>query len=239
MIVFSCDGLNCSAQIRIEPDNDKNFKCPKCKRKYDADEGKDIYFNEELDLFLRENLEKDDYLRLQGDLEDDTYFYKSEESIIARHISNSKKKVSKEEFDKSFDDFKNKINELVYKVPEPPKPLDLIGIREKMEESILTKGFYLAHEILIYEAMYYDYLENNSGKNPNSIAHGMRNEDNEKNKNEIEMLISSLKEFYPEINLEEHRKKFKAVRSGGYSASVSSGHSAFEIKNVGNDQTRT
>jgi hypothetical protein len=24
MIVFSCDGLNCSAQIRIEPDNDKN-----------------------------------------------------------------------------------------------------------------------------------------------------------------------------------------------------------------------
>ena len=58
-----------------------------------------------------------------------------------------------------------------------------------------------------------------------------------KNKNEIEMLISSLKEFYPEINLEEHRKKFKAVRSGGYSASVSSGHSAFEIKNVGNDQT--
>ena len=213
MIVFSCAGLNCSAQIRIEPDNDKSFKCPKCKRKYDADEGKDIYFNEELDLFLRENLEKDDYLRLQGDLEDDTYFYKSEESILARHISNSKKKVSKEEFDKSFDDFKNKINELVYKVPEPPKPLNLFEIRKIQEtkEGILNSDLYLAHEILLYEAMYYDHLENDSGKNPNSIAHGIWNEQNEKNKHEFSWRICYLKDMHPEFNLEEHRKKFKAV----------------------------
>ena len=226
MIVFSCNGSICSAKIRIEEDNDKNFKCPKCNKRYDADEGKHIYFNEELDIFLRENLEWEEYLRLQGNLEDDTYFYKSEESILKDHIFNCKKKVSKEEFKINLKEFINRMNEIIYQIPEPPKPLNLFEISKKMEnkrENILKEPLYRAHEILLYEAEYYDHLEKGLGKNPNSMAHDIWNEQNEKNKHDFSWRISFLKEIWPEFNLEEHRKKFKAVRSKEYGG--------FEIKN--------
>ena len=87
----------------------------------------------------------------------------------------------------------------------------------------MNSDLYLAHEILLYEAEYYDHLENDLRKNPNSIAHDMWNEQNEENKNEISWRISYLKDRHPEFNLEEHRKKFKVVRSKEYGI--------FEIKN--------
>ena len=37
MKIISCGNPSCSARIRIPESNNKNFRCPKCKSKHNAD----------------------------------------------------------------------------------------------------------------------------------------------------------------------------------------------------------
>ena len=60
--------------------------------KYDADEGKNIFFQEEMDKFLRENLYEKDYLELRLALENDLNAFKSWQTIVSTHLANTSKR---------------------------------------------------------------------------------------------------------------------------------------------------
>ena len=208
MIIFSCEGLNCSAKIKIPDDNAINFKCPKCNFKYDADEGKNIFFQEEMDKFLRENLYEKDYLELRLALENDLNAFKSWQTIVSTHLANTKKKVSIEEFKINFKEFENKIKDIKFQIP---KPLDL-GVVRKNIKKYPTEPKHEAHEILIYEANYKDHLDHGLGKDPRSVGHNYWLEDKKEYEHQIRWRTEHLKEMYPKFDLNEHRKKFKTVK---------------------------
>ena len=219
MIIFSCEGLNCSAKIKIPDDNARNFKCPKCNFKYDADEGKNIFFQEEMDKFLRENLYEKDYLELRLALENDLNAFKSWQTIVSTHLANTSKKVSIEEFKINFKEFENKIKDIKFQIP---KPLNLGVVRENIKKYPIEPK-HEAHAILIYEAYLRDHLDNGSGKEPGSTTHDYWLEDKKEYESEIRVRTEHLKEMYLEFDLNEHRKKFKAVPSKKYGG-------VFEIK---------
>ena len=209
MIIFSCEGLNCSAKIKIPDDNARNFKCPKCNFKYDADEGKNIFFQEEMDKFLQENLYEKDYLELRLALENDLNAFISWQTIVLTHLADTKKKVSTDEFKINFKEFENKIKDIKFQIPEP---LDIEKVRKNQKKEP-HEPIHVAHEILIYEAYLKDNLDNGLGKNPRSIGHRYWLEENEKYEHEIKWRTESLKELYPKkCDLNEHRKKFKTVK---------------------------
>ena len=208
MIIFSCEGLNCSVKIKIPDDNARNFKCPKCNFKYDADEGKNIFFQEEMDKFLRENLYEKDYLELRLALENDLNAFKSWQTIVSTHLANTSKKVSIEEFKINFKEFENKIKDIKFQIP---KPLNLGVVRENIKKYPIEPK-HEAHAILIYEAYLRDHLDNGSGKEPGSTTHDYWLEDKKEYEHQIRWRTEHLKEMYPEFDLNEHRKKFKTVK---------------------------
>ena len=208
MIKFSCEGLNCSAKIEIPDDNARNFKCPKCNRKYDSDEGKNIFFQEELDKFLEENLYQEDYLELRLALENDLNAFISDSTIVFTHLANTKKKVSTQEFKQNLKEFGNKLKDIKFQIP---KPLDL-GVVRKNEKKYPGEPKNKAHEILIYEANYKDHLDNGLGKDTRSASHNYWLEDKKEYEHQIRRRTEHLKEMFPKFDLNEHRKKFKTVK---------------------------
>ncbi|RZO49536.1 MAG: hypothetical protein EVA76_01595 [Candidatus Pelagibacterales bacterium] len=212
MIIFSCETSDCSAKIKIPYDNSKNFKCPKCSRKYDADEGKNIFFQEELDKFLQENLYQEDYLEVKLAIENDLNAFISWQTIVETHLASCKKKVSTAEFIVNVKEFGKELNKIKFQIPEP---LTLSKVRENRKKEP-NEPIHLAHEILLWEADYMYNLDKGLGKDPSSVGHNVWIEENKKIQDEISWRISFLKDLHSKFDLNEHRSKFKAVPSKKY-----------------------